>query len=341
MFHQICLILAVSFLLVACGSGGAPRLTKVEEPREQAFSVKMPAGWSHQLAIVRPGDQARGLGFAKSPDGASFLFFGDAKLPVYYLPAPQMGMPAGMNMGSPSLQVKAFVPAEAYFAEYARREFGQLPGFQVLSTRPCPFMEERMRNEASKYGLQPEITTTSIAFQFEEEGQLVQAQLNGISWRLDQVWLVDVNGFITSESPEDMAATLEQVVVSIETNKEWQARENERHQQRMAAMQEQTRQIQAQTRASFQAHQQRMADMQRSFDAHNQAWANQQAAQDRSHERFIDAIREEETVTNGTQQMKVEAGADHYYVNPQTGEYIGSRYEENPDVSVYELWKKK
>lgn len=339
--RQVCLILAVSFLLSACGSGGSPRLTTISEPREQAFSVKMPAGWSNELTLVRPGDQARGLGFSKSPDGASCLFFGDAKLPVYYLPAPQMGMTVGMNLGTPSLQVKPFVPAEAYFADYVRQEFGQLPGFQVVSTGPCQFLEDRILNEAMKYGLQPEITTTSIAFQFEEEGNLVNAQINGISWRLDQVWLVDVNGFITSESPEDMAATLEEVVVSVETNKEWQARENERHQQRMAAMQEQTRQIQAQTRASYQAHQQRMADRQAAFDAHNQAWANQQAAQDRSHERFIDAIRGEETVTNGTRQMKVETGADHYYVNPQTGEYIGTRYEENPNVSVYELWKKK
>ncbi|MDX1909778.1 MAG: hypothetical protein SF053_22260 [Bacteroidia bacterium] len=327
-------------------------LVEITEPREAAFTVQLPKDWDIQLALVRPHEQTRSIGFAKSPDGRDCVFFGDTRLPMCYIPAPHMGMPAGMNMGSPLLLVTPFVAADRYFQQYVKDRYGRLPGFRITGITPNPEHQQLVEAAARRNGIQAQITTARVSFEFEEGGERAYAQVNGTTFQIQQVWMSDVYGFITLGDTTQMSRLTGQIVSTLKPNPRWQEQENLRHQQKMAAMQAQTRQIQEQTRLNtlahqqrmqqmhqnFNAHQQRMQDLQASHDAHNQAWAAQQGLQDRQHERFIDYIREEETVTNGQQTGKVESGYSQYYVNPQTGAYIGTNSYENPDASVYELW---
>lgn len=355
-------LISLTFLLAACGTSsmnpfasGKVTLIEMKEPREGAFSIKMPKDWNTMLGLERPYDQTRSCGFAKSPDGNHCVFFGDARMPMYYLPSPQYGMRAGMKMGNPLSVVRDFVPADQYFEEYARHQFGDLPGFRLTGTAPNPAHQELIEASARKFGMEAHITTASVSFEFQENGKIVVGRVNGATYQVMQVWVADVNGFMTTGDPQPIEEMLAEMTASMKVTPEWQEQENARHRQKMAAMEAQTRQIQEQTRQNtiahnqrmqqmqnnFNAHQNRMADLQSSYDAHNQAWAESQGMQDRSHERFIDYIREEETVTNGSQTGKVQSGYNNYYVNPNTGEYIGTNSYENPDGSVYQLWRKK
>ncbi|MDP5171964.1 MAG: hypothetical protein NWR72_17065 [Bacteroidia bacterium] len=343
-------LFALIFLLSACGSGdnsmneagyfsGDVSLEEVTDPKEGAFSVRLPEGWHSMVSMERPYGVTRSVGFSTSPDGKASIFFGDTKMPVFYLPNPQYGMTVGMNMGSPLISVKRFVPAEYFFDDYVKRQFGSLPEFRITGNEPNPFHQQLLQKQANELGMNPQITTASVTFEFMDQGERVKARLNGSTFLIDQIWMAELHGYLTTGDAASMDEVLKEVSATFKSNPEWQQRENER--------------IQEQTRQSTAAHNQRMQAQQRNFDAHQQMmkeryaandaqhqnWMNNQAAQDRQHERFIDAIRGEETVTNGAQTGKVESGYNQYYVNPNTGEYVGTNTFENPNASVYELWQ--
>ncbi|SCY86092.1 hypothetical protein SAMN02927903_02649 [Flavobacterium caeni] len=90
--------------------------------------------------------------------------------------------------------------------------------------------------------------------------------------------------------------------------------------------------------ASMAAHQQRMTALQQNFDQSQRAfeskrdainasimanYQNADAASDRSHNRFLNYIKGEETVSAGGQRYQVQGGSNQYWVN-QNGEYVGS-----------------
>lgn len=360
-FIAISCLLVSALFLSACGSdtnsssmsfssvfSGGPSLIKVTEPREGAFTVMLPEGWESQVALLRPHEQTRSVGFTKSPDGSSCIFFGDANLPMFYLPSPAYGMSVGMNTGSPLLQIKPFVPADRFFTDYVQRQYGRFPGFRITGNSPDPRYQARLEELARKLNMNPQFTTTSITFEFTENGKPVQAQINGTTFLLQQVWVADLFGYITSGDPQSMDELSRTIANSFETVESWQEQERIRGQEKIARMDAMTRQSSidhqnrmANMQSNFNAHQRRMQTMQETNDIYNQTWSNNQASQDRQHERFIDGIRGEETVTNGSYYGKVESGYNEYYVNPNTGDYIGTNNYENPDVSVYELWTKR
>lgn len=105
--------------------------------------------------------------------------------------------------------------------------------------------------------------------------------------------------------------------------------------------------------ASWAAHHQRMQSRQQAFDsqqaAHRDKWEaiNQSsmaaynsanAASDKNHNRFLNYIKDQETVTNSGdgKRYQVETGSNQYYVNDQ-GQYIGTNdpnYDPNRDQNV-------
>ena len=91
------------------------------------------------------------------------------------------------------------------------------------------------------------------------------------------------------------------------------------HQQRMQMRQQ-----------SFNAHQQRMQANQQAFDSYNQSWRQQQNMNDQSHQNFTNYLRDENTITNGTYESQVQTGYNYYWVDPNTNEYVGTQYNENP-----------
>lgn len=90
--------------------------------------------------------------------------------------------------------------------------------------------------------------------------------------------------------------------------------------------------------ASMAAHNERMAVMQQNFDASQRAftekrdainasitanYANSNATSSRNHNRFLNYIKEEETVSANGQRYQVQGGSSQYWVN-ENGQYQGS-----------------
>lgn len=109
--------------------------------------------------------------------------------------------------------------------------------------------------------------------------------------------------------------------------------------------------------ASWAAHNQKMANNQRNFDAQQAAYRDRtesinksimasyearNASSDRQHNRFLNYVKGEETVTNSDgKRYQVESGSDHYWMN-NDGQYIGTNdpnYDPNRNQgTVNETW---
>lgn len=355
------LLLALILLLPACGSddntyvmdedyevdSGDVDYVRVSDPREGAFTIEMPRGWRTQVSMERPHGMVRSCGVSISPDGNTRIFFGDPTIPIFMNPTPEYGMYEGMNTGNPLSQIRAYQEAPRFFSDYVQRTYGRLPGFRLLGSEENPYHRKLIEKQARKLGMTPHISTVKMNFSFIENGATYQGQINGATLAIQGVWMADVFGFLTNADPKEAEEIINEVSATFETNPEWQKQEDLRNQQQMAQQNAAHQQRMQQNQRNFEAHQNRMQQRYQAADAQNQAWRDQQAANDRSHERFIDNIRGEETVISGSGGYgggytgKVEAGYNNYYVNPNTGEYIGTNSYDNPDPSLYEHWKRK
>jgi hypothetical protein len=331
----VAVLLSALYLFTACGSD----LTRVADTRENAFSLELPEDWQNFITLERPYDQVRNCAVSISPDQRSRLFFGDPNLPTFALPNPQMYLHAGMNTGSPLFQVRNFQPADQFFADYMNRTYGQLENFQLIETAPNPFYQQAVEEMAAEENVQAHITTTKIRFSYTDQGEEVQGVINGMTLQVQEIWMAGLYGFTTMDDTEEMEALSRQALASYEIHPEWQEQENLRNQQKMQQQTAAHQRRMQQQQQNFQAHQNRMQQRYNAADAQYNNWRQNQAAQDLQHDRFIDNIRDKETVTNGSYSGKVDAGYNNYYVDPNTGNYIGTNIQENPDISVYEHWK--
>lgn len=331
----LAVLFSVLYLLTACGG----EMTRIADTRENAFSLELPEDWQNFITLERPYGQVRNCAVSISPDQRSRIFFGDPNMPIFSLPNPQMYLRAGMNTGNPLFQVRNFQPADQFFADYMKRTYGQLENFQIIAQEPNPFYQEAVEEMAAKENVQAQITTTRIHFSFTDQGEEVQGVINGMTMQAQEVWIPGIYGFMTMDDVEEMDQMANQALASYEINPEWQEQENLRNQQKMQEQTAAHNQRMQRMQQNFQAHQNRMQQRYNAADQQYQNWRQNQAAQDLQHDRFIDNIRDKETVTNGSYSGKVDAGYNNYYVDPNTGNYIGTNIEENPDISVYEHWK--
>ncbi|MEM6348155.1 MAG: hypothetical protein AAF927_30015 [Bacteroidota bacterium] len=347
---QYLFLLLFPFIFVACSGEGSFKvdgdrveLASFQDAREGAFTVMMPKDWKVHVSLERPQGIVRTCGVATSPSGNAKIFFGDPRIPNYFLPKPSLNMYPGMNTGSNMMEVREFVSAERYFSDYVRQRYGHLADFQMEQPRPAAKYQQLIQQRANEFGMQAQISTASINFSFTEGGKTHQALINGSTLlaTANEAWLADVSGYISSGDTSHLSDLLWSAAKSYQTNPEWQKAETQRNQQAMARAQAQHQQRMANRQQQFEAHQRYMQERYDAADANYQSWQQNQAIRDKSHEQFIDYIREENTITNGQYETKVQSGYNNYYVDPNTNTYIGTNSYTNPDPSIYEHWNIK
>jgi hypothetical protein len=320
--------------------GGTPAssgaLVAMSEPQENAFTVKIPEGWKHRLAVVQVYDQKRPVVTAIKPGGDAFLFLGDPQMPSYALPTPQFNSGMPLANANPLLKIAPFQPAKQFFPEYLKRKFGKLPDFRIVGVAPNPRLEQVARAAAQRNGLQGKITATLIAFDYRDNGKLIRSLINGMTLQVGTIWVADLNGVSTSGDPTTYNDLLLRVAESFRMNPEWQARQREesrqRHEATMAMIRANTEAMtrrheanMAAIQASAARHQERMAALHAAGDAQMNAWKEQQAQNDVSHERFLNYVKGEETVVNsGGATFQVESGQDRYFRNKSQNTFIGT-----------------
>lgn len=340
------LTLAMSITTLVGCDAGATTLGVQRDPTEGAFTIALPDGWRNELGVRRLPDQTgRNWVRSSSPDGNTQWFFGDPSIPVFMDPRAvdpmmrQWVQQSGMGM----------VPrqsAERFAQDYVQRSYGQAPGFKITGTRPNPELVQRLQSKQQEFGLQGDMSSHVLEFQYDSPtgprfGELwasvfVPANNSGL-------WMADTSGFVTATPTPEHAQLFTKALYSQEQDPQWQARERQRSQARIAAnaARDQARmsasnaahqQRMASQQASFQAHQRRMGQLSAANDAQYNSWRAGQNAQYQSHQNYVRGIHDR-TLVGGSGTMgsggqgpsyEVDAGYNHYYVDPNNQQYIGT-----------------
>lgn len=313
---------------------------RMTDPKENAFSVLMPKGWQAQVSLERPEpDAVRPCGMATSPDGATRVFFGDPAMPIFFTPnSPQASIAHMSKMYAVSQQMSA----EQFAKDYIQRAYGQQSRPQISQVRSDADLLQIMKQRAVEYGMNPQIDVAVATFSFNYQGTQVRGELSTIVLAMEGFWVADIAGFTsTASNVTPLSGMVRTMIRSYESNPQWRQKEQQKAQQAMANSQASHQQRMQMRQQSFNAHQQRMKSNQQAFDARNQAWSQQQNMNDQSHNQFLNYIKDENTVTNGTYQSQVQSGYNYYWMDQTTGQYIGTNTADNPDPSKYQLWQKK
>ncbi len=334
----------------------------VSDPAEGAFTVQMPGGWHNEARTVRIGGTPRSLLSATRPDGGAFLFSGDANLSAFTEPA---AVPYGMLLPN----IHPYAPADEFFAWYVRERYGRMLNFRVTEMTRDVATERKNSDMARQYGMNLQITAVVVSFEYDDNGATVRARFRGNTVSYGSTWVPDVSGVMTnSGDPAPFDALLTYMVDSYQTASQWRQMQDQSHAQTMAQNATHHQNTMATMQAGHQArmdgitqsgaantarHNDRMAQSAASHQQFlqtlhqpNPPTATEESYGDASHERFMNYIKDQETVVDaGGDTYSVETGSERYFVNKNDGTYIAtdafteqadlrSRHGVNPDDYV-------
>lgn len=308
------------------------------DPVENAFTVLVPAGWDSVAYLSSEGDVRHQVVTTVSPDGRTVLFVGDPKMPAYWDPDRAHEITRQFAEWLDLMELQHYYPADMYFADYTIEKFGELPGFEMLSTTDAPEIVAQLQQDFMNVGLgAPEVHAARVRFAYSTDdgtpmfGLIVGATING-----GDFWQATVQGLATDRTVEEYEPMLSAMAGSQRTNPEYTARMQREHEATMAGIQAEIEAMTARHQAnmawiqqSAQRHQQRMNAIWAQGDASMQSYYNRMDSMDRTQQSFLNYINEENTVapigggsTGGT-TWQVDSGYDRYWVNPTDGSYVG------------------
>ncbi|MFT3832363.1 MAG: hypothetical protein QM711_03440 [Micropruina sp.] len=311
----------------------------VADVNEASFTVDLPAGWSHDVRLLRVGPAQRRVVRAVSPDGSLRLSLHDPDLPDFYEPSSGMFIQPGVH------QLAGYVDAEAFLPQYLSQRFGAAPGFRAGAVQPEPELVQATHQRAAEAGVRLRCTAASARFGFTDQGRTVEA-LGFVSTNsFGPSWMADVCVLFVTGGGEPDRALLLKAMYSERTSPQWRAAENQLFANQQA--------INAQQSAAWMnlnttMHNQRMGDIVAAGAAntaiHEQRVAMGEASTasflnrlnqpsggtadspglDAQHS-WINAMREEETVrTASGDDVQVDAGADRYFVDERNRRWVGA-----------------
>ncbi len=311
----------------------------VTDANEASFTVDLPAGWSHDVRLLRVGPALRRVVRAVSPDGSLRLSLHDPDLPDFYEPWSGMFVQQGVQ------QLAGYVSAEVFLPQYLSQRFGAAPGLRVDPVHAEPELVEATQRRAVEYGVQVRCTGASARFGFTDQGHAVEALAIASTNSFGPSWMADVCIlFATGGEPDP--ALLHRAMYSERTSQQWQAGQNQlfANQQAINAQQsamwtnlnqtmhnQRMGDIAAAGAANTAIHEQRVAMGEAStaafLDRLNQPVAGggtESPGLDAQHS-WVNMMREEETVrTASGEDVQVDAGADRYFMDERNRRWVGT-----------------
>lgn len=128
---------------------------RIQDAKENAFSVEVPRGWKSEAALYRFGaTDTRAEVQTLSEDGSVFAFSGDRNIGKFMTMTPQlaqMGAREGgaYNTGTSSFTYMRYMPGAQFAQSYVQRRFA---GVKVSASRELPELAQRMAAERYKLG---------------------------------------------------------------------------------------------------------------------------------------------------------------------------------------------
>jgi len=310
-----------------------PAMVNVKDPVEGAFTIDMPKGWRNLAYTARAYDQVTTVVNSVSPNGEVIVFAGDPSSPLYFKPnSPTVEVARFQEKVNPKIKVQDYVPAQTYFADYARRKFGKLDGFEYIKVEPeqdVLLIGKEMMREA---GFNFPMESARVHFRYKEDGQVRNAFIVGLTSDMGFGWIVMVGGISSSGDPLKALPIYLKMTRSLKSDEGWKRKQQELHEQRMAEIQRAHQQQLGRWAEMNARHQERMAAIKAFGDASMKSYYERDAASDRSHRNFINMINEESTVaTSDGRRHQVSNVYQNYYIHKRTGQYIGGDIHFNED----------
>ena len=303
----------------------------VTDPVEDGFTVQMPKGWNNRGYSARAYDIHRSVCISVSPDGDTVLFSGDPSLPQYYLPRAATPIHYQFAKVNPLIKIEDARSADVYAQEYAKRKFGKLDGFQIQGVDDDPKTANAMREAFAKHGMQIDASSAVLNFTYTDKGSKSNGRLFITVGVNDSFFSVDVSGISTKGKPADYEPMLMKIRTTFKVNPQWQAKQQQLHQQRMAQIEAHGRMMtqrhnenMAWIQRNAQRHQQRMQSIWASNDAQMQSYWQRSANSDLQHQHFLNYINDENTVVgSGGKSFQVDNSYERYFMHKRNGTYIG------------------
>ena len=302
----------------------------LRDPVENCFTVQVPKGWFNQGYVMRQYDIHREVVICVSPNSDTVLFLGDPSIPQYWNPTHANEMTHWFASLNPMMKIVPPQTASQYFTSYTQRKFGKLPGYKLAGITTNAKVEENMYKTLEKHGLTAKCSAVDAKFTYEDKGRKMSAHLIGVVMDFPNFWIVDVFGISTAGDPETFMPMLTALTQTKKTNPEWTAKQQQLHQQRMAQieahgrmMTERHNQNMAWIQQSAQRHQAKMEGLWAANDASVKNFYERSAASDGQHQRFLNYINDEYTVTAGGKTFQVDHSYQRYFIKKGTTQYLG------------------
>jgi hypothetical protein len=221
-------------------AGGAASLEYVRfnDPKEGAFSVDVPRGWTATGGLYRfaPVDTRASL-LVESPDGKIRIGAGDHELPTFTVPNPMLTA-TGFTEGrwySPgygvNMLVQSYIKGSDFAAAYVQRKFSSTCGaVHITERRDRPDLDARLGSIYSQFGgMQVKLTTGEAAFTcgqgpkprrgyYFAGTQMTAGYGTGI-WNVQYL-----HGYLADDDSVELAgAVLARMVASSQVNPQWAA----------------------------------------------------------------------------------------------------------------------
>jgi len=309
-----------------------PRLDYVrwQDPKESAFSIEVPRGWSVTGGMFRfaPVD-TRGAVELTSPDGQIRITSGDAEIPTHTVPTQTLAM-AGFHEGSwysPGyglrMIVRRYLPGVNYASEYVQQKVGaRCPGVQILDARDRPDLAQQHGQAYSQSGyVSQRFTVGEVAFTCggSMRGTFVAATL-ATGTPDSATWVVKaLVGYVAPASQVAAAETvLGHLIESFETNPQWA-----QMQQGVTAA---SSRIVARTQAQI------STSMSESY------WSRQRSQDNLSRQWSNVTLGQTDVVDPATgEKWKVASGNNYYWRKEGTGQVAGTETWTRPDIDFTPL----
>lgn len=317
----------------------------VVDAAEGAFSVELPAGWRHEVRLVRAGAARRRIVQAESPDGSLRLLGHDPEIPDFFEPS------SGFFPSPPISVLAGYQTADVFVQQYLQQRFGPAPDFSVSGLQAEPELEQVVQQKLAQGGVNGRSSVVTARFGYTDRGRPITGLVLCVTMTFGIAWHADIAALFSTGDVGEHRDLLLHVAGSEKTSSQWQAGEN----QLFANQQELNRQNDQQwMNVMTQGHNQRMGNIAAAGAAntaiHNQRVAMGEASTaaylnqlnqpfqgvpsgaggdgpglDQQHS-IINGIREEETIrTASGEDVQVEAGADRYFVDEHNRTWVGAQ----------------
>lgn len=313
------------------------RFQNWQDPREQAFSLEVPAGWAVSGGTFRRASvDLIHILRAVSPDQKIIIQFNDSNIPVFALPSPILNM-SGFREGSwyspgygVRMMVKRYTPGVHFIREYLNSQYlPRLAHFQIVSQKERPDIVSsfnKIYSQYMSYGISFTLHAGEAAFRFEQGSQpyvgyglaltqIVQTtSMQGGNWSLA---LMVIYTCPASET-ETVRQIANHMFQSVKMNPHWVA-----SQQQLAAN---VSQIVTQTNQ----------EISRIID---ESYWSRQKTLDNIHRKFSNYILGVTDVIDPEtgEKWKVEAGHNYYWRKDYTDQITGTEIYIRPDIDFSPL----